>query len=332
MKNEYGYEFKKVVTQKLNRFSEMMDLSLNLKVDEDYFQWKYANNPAGKVEAFEAIDGDKSIGFFGVIPEHYLVNGKKVTVYQSMDLMTHPDHRRRGLFVTLAKMTQESLIERFGEAFIIGISGMNAFSGYINKLDWQNPHNFDYIFNHKLKFKLQFFTKKNQPVTLEPITQFEDDFDVFFQEKYQSPKPIIKFLSKEVLNWKIINHPFHTFFPFKIKKQNQTVGFIIYRMFGQKRCFIDYLELRNKEDFAELGPSIMRELYRISKADFIFTWRPTSKIIEQAYTKSGFIKNPFNKGPFSYRIPYIAYSNVKKIQGVEWFNMQNLDIQPILQD
>lgn len=325
-------EFKKVSIENLIRFSEMMELSLGLIVDENYFEWKYIKNPAGEVIAFEALDGEKSVGFYGVIPEWYIVNGEKIKIYQSMDTMVHPDYRRRGLFTSLANMTYDYINQYEDNTFIIGIPGMNSLPGFVQKLNWQNIHNFDYVFNHRVKFNLQMIGKKNKSITLQKLQKFDHDFDIFIATKYQSPKAITKFLSKEILNWKILLHPYHQYYPLKVILDGKVIGYLIYRILDEKRCFIDYFDLVEENLLNQYTNNIIQELFKLSDASFIYTWKNTSPILQRTYSKSGFIKNPYKKGPFSYKVPFIVYSNKKEINGIDCFNIENFDIQPILQD
>ena len=89
----------------LGRFRELYRRCFDRVVDERYFTWKYCDNPAGSFVGFEAVHKGKTIASYGVIPEPYLADGKKVLAWQSMDTMTDPDYQRRGLFISLAKKT-----------------------------------------------------------------------------------------------------------------------------------------------------------------------------------------------------------------------------------
>src|SRR5690242_16349933 len=126
MPAQIDFEFKLVSTTNLMRFSEMAELSLGLKTSDKYFQWKYLDNPAGEVVAFEALHEGRPAAFYGVIPEFYTVKGERVKVYQSMDTMTHPDYQRRGLFTKLANMTYNYLVEKDGGVNLVGIPGSNS--------------------------------------------------------------------------------------------------------------------------------------------------------------------------------------------------------------
>jgi len=91
--------------------------------------------------------GSKNIGFFardingfpaayyGVFPMRVVNNGVESVVAQSGDTMTDPDHRKKGLFVYLAKKTYEFAREQ-GIDFIFGFPNEFSYPGFKKKLDW----------------------------------------------------------------------------------------------------------------------------------------------------------------------------------------------------
>lgn len=72
--------------------------------------------------------------FYGVIPCFLRIQGVKVLAAQSADTMTHPDHRRAGLFLTLAGETYRLAAEK-GIRLIFGFPNENSLPGFM-KLNW----------------------------------------------------------------------------------------------------------------------------------------------------------------------------------------------------
>src|SRR5262245_18775163 len=91
---DVAFTFKPVDEHSLERFTEMYEACFGLRVDRRYFQWKYLDNPAGRVVAYEALDGPKPAAFYGVIPESWTSQGQAQRLYQSMDTATHPSYQR----------------------------------------------------------------------------------------------------------------------------------------------------------------------------------------------------------------------------------------------
>lgn len=75
----------------------------------DVWQWKYHVNPFGCRMMICLNEADKPVVMYGGIPYRANWNGKKAEIIHLMDIMTHPDYRKTGLFVK----TVEAFIERF---------------------------------------------------------------------------------------------------------------------------------------------------------------------------------------------------------------------------
>ena len=93
----------------------------------------------------------KAAAYYGVFPCKALIGGQIVQIAQSGDTMTHEDHRRKGFFTTLAKLTYKEC-EKLGVKLIIGQPNQYSYHGLVNSLKWKH---LDEIvrWDMKLKFK-----------------------------------------------------------------------------------------------------------------------------------------------------------------------------------
>jgi hypothetical protein len=73
--------------------------------------------------------------YYGVIPCFFQLNGTKVLAAQSADTMTHPHHRKKGLFQNLAIKTYALASEQYIK-FVFGFPNQDSYPGFI-KLNWQ---------------------------------------------------------------------------------------------------------------------------------------------------------------------------------------------------
>lgn len=78
--------------------------------------------------------------FYGVFPCYMDYNGKKILVCQSGNTMTHENHQRKNLFVTLAKITYEYCKDN-GIHLVFGFPNKNSYPGFVNKLNWTHKEN-----------------------------------------------------------------------------------------------------------------------------------------------------------------------------------------------
>lgn len=76
--------------------------------------------------------------YYGVFPCAARFGADEVSCAQSGDTMTHPDHRGKGLFITLALQSYE-LARQSGIQFVFGFPSPPSYPGFAKKLDWKFP-------------------------------------------------------------------------------------------------------------------------------------------------------------------------------------------------
>lgn len=314
------------------QLQELHRRCLNSIVALDYFRWKYKDNPAGEAVCFVACDGDIIAGFYGVIPEIFMVKGERVIVFQSMDTMTSPDYQKMGLFTKLAKLTYNYLIKSFGTVHIYGVAGLSSLPGFIHKLEWTLIYSTPYIFLSAQLFLLRsILIKRDSSVLIKEVNLNEMEIDRV-QKSDLIGVPIRPELSAEFLKWRIGEKPNSNYRVVKILDRN--LGFIGWSVFSietNKRCKIEYLgRFSGWTHFHTYA--LMDFLFASFDLRFIYTWKPTDKGLWNAYKRQGFLFNPFSAGPFSYRVPFIVYSNCATLRDLSWFDKSNFDFQPLLQD
>ena len=204
-------------------------------------------NPAGKAVGFVAHHEGNVAGFYGVIPEDFMVGGEQTIIYQSMDTMTHPDYQRQGLFTNLAKKTYEHLIEQDKEVFIIGFPGDTSHPGFVKKLEWRDIVLIDYMFLNRTAFNLKNLFKRASNLSFEKIERFDESFKTYFAEKTYESKKILRRYDESFLNWRLSAIAFFKYEIVKISEASAPVGFVVYRIDEESRCFIHHLDFAADE-------------------------------------------------------------------------------------
>lgn len=316
--------FQKVEFKNLERFIEIFQLCFNIKVNETYFEWKYKSNPDGEVIAFEAFDTvrNKVVAFYGVMPEKYTIAGVEKTIYQSMDTMTHPDYRNKGLFIKLANLTYDYLKEKNGKSYLIGIPGSNSYYGFVKKLLWSNPINISYTFTITPIIKLlNLFNQKSDYIVKE-VSQFNSNVDALLSEK---EFVISKKLNSKILNWKFANHPLEKFMCFEVSKNEVLESIAVVEVKGKNLRLILNKGI-NTEDSQYVLLNYLSNKYPLH---FIYTWNTN---VLKSISRKYFLTNPFSKGLFSYKVPFITIAlNDNDVESL-WNNGINFDLYPGIQD
>ncbi len=141
---------------------------------ENFAFW-YLKNPVGKVISFNAFYCDELVAHYACIPIMMSINGRISTGLLDMATVTHPNHRGKGLFKTLAQATY-SFAKDKGFEFVVGVANGNSFPGYMKY--------FDFTFISQLDVKWGW-----GPVSI-------------------PSKAYSGFWTKESLNWRLGNHKY----------------------------------------------------------------------------------------------------------------------------
>lgn len=327
-------EFKRItINEKLDRFCELMQVCFNLNIEPNYFEWKYFKNPAGNLIAYEAVHNNKTIAFYGVIPEWYNINGKNYTVYQSMDTMTHPDYQKKGLFTKLAKYTYDEIQRLDNGYYLIGFPGGESYYGFEKKLFWKTVYKASYIFTNKILFKTLNIIKKKHTVSFIELKYNDERIKDYFKKENNNNKNFIfKTITPEIIDWKILKNPIRKYTVVGIFEETNIVGILIYQLDAEKTCQITWLNFLQQQNYLKYCSLLINYLFNTTNKRYIYSWTPTDPILLKAYKKSGLIKNPFKKGPFTQTFPLITKHEGNNPAGIKWEEIKEFDFQPIMLD
>ena len=101
------------------------------------FEYWYLDNPNGRVVSFNALYEGIIAAHYALVPIKMCVSGKVSLGLLSMATVTHPNHRGKGLFKTLAKSTYDYAAQN-GFEFVIGVANANSYPGFIKYFDFQD--------------------------------------------------------------------------------------------------------------------------------------------------------------------------------------------------
>lgn len=105
-------------------------------IGSEYMRWLYADNPCGRVVGMDAWFDEVLAAHYVCVPTRVSVFGREVNALLSLNTVTHPDFRGKGLFTKLAESTYQVAAER-GFAMVYGVANANSTPGFIRKLGFQ---------------------------------------------------------------------------------------------------------------------------------------------------------------------------------------------------
>jgi predicted acetyltransferase len=258
-----------------------------------FWRWKFLDSPYGKSIIKLLFDGDKLIGHYAVLPMDMLVRGTPVKAGLSVNTMTHPDYRNRGIFVHLAKETYISCRKK-GIKFVYGFPNQNIYMGRIEGLRWTGFG--DIVVREK---RLP-GSKKQSSVPgnkLYSVSSFDERINSLWNMAGDADK-IITIRSQDYLNWRFSGHPTVKYekIIYEDKKQ-QLQGYIVLKIYrdedGEIGHIVDLLCLNDEvviQDLVHYGIIY----FTAKKIKRISCWVPENSLYAKILDNEGFEKKAFN--------------------------------------
>jgi len=218
-----------------------------------HWNWEYKKNPNNRIEIFLAIDKNKIIGHYAIIPMKMKIGNAEYIVSLSLDTMTHKRYRGQGIFPQLAT----NLYEDLGKNKIpitYGFPNSQSYKGFINKLNWFEiskvpiyikPLNFVSIVNlylkniilskfigNILKSLFNLFIKKIQtPIDIEikEFTKIGNEFDTLWNNTKN--EIIVGIVRDQVyLNWRYLQKPEDNYIIYGLMEKHILRGYTILKI------------------------------------------------------------------------------------------------------
>lgn len=306
------YTIEKLSPSSFHLLLPLMEDCFGMDVNLEYFNWKYLQNPSGEFIGFIARENDTGEigGYYGVIPQCYSINGVEQTIYQSCDTMTHSRHRRRGLFEKLATHCYHYLRDQ-DNLFVIGFGGKESMPGLI-KLGWKKLFNVRFFvypksFRFVSKFRSIFMQNALNRVTdIHNIIGIED---LIYNSNTATEIHSVRRLP--YYSWRIKNplrnHQIIGYY----NKSQVCKGYICFDHERDKITILDFA-FEDNESRRTLFTALKNRLRSSDKGIVAFCQENCA--LSETLKSSGFILNPFNRGPGSVITPFGFYGTLQDIE------------------
>lgn len=282
----------------------LMKNCFNMTVHENYFKWKYFDNPLGNCIGYLAIETNtnEAVSFYGAIPQSFLIDGKQQTIYQACDTMTHTQHRKKSFYTILAKECYEKL-KSLNNFFLIGIGGTNESFPVLQHFGWKQVFLCVNYFKPSIFCLFQYLQKYDNNNFVKDDT-LENIEHLFLNKNKPSEIQSIKTLQQ--YKWRISN-PNYQYKIVSYKTNDIIIGYIIYHVNNNKIFLFDFLfenKLAKKSLLWYLAKLVVQNKYK-----GIVTLCQQNGHQSYQLKKNLFITNPFNKGPLAYKPPFLLFSD-----------------------
>ncbi len=250
------------------------------KLCPDFWKWEFMDGPDGKAFIYLAEDEGKLAGHFADIPRRFSVNGEVRSGTLSLDLMVHPDYRRRGIFHEMGRYAAQR-VKREKGLFMTAFPIRKETIAGLLKIGWERvgalpvlvyPLRFRGIVHRYLPFSpLSFLIggvvslfysllwgkkgkKRMGGIEVEEISELDNRVDRFW-EKASVVYPILGVRDRTFLTWRYLKNPTRVYILLRAIEEGEMIGYLVLRKVNLLRfnsvVVVDLLAL-NEESLVSL--------------------------------------------------------------------------------
>lgn len=113
----------------------LFSLAFERPMDEKLWEWAFIQNPCGEPIVSLSFFEGTLVGHYAITPYDLTCQGELVKGTLSMTTMVHPEHHKKGIFVTLAEEVYEAA-KNLNYDLVFGFPNKNSAPGFERKLGW----------------------------------------------------------------------------------------------------------------------------------------------------------------------------------------------------
>jgi len=230
---------------------ELFARVFDTRITAEHWHWKLAVNrtPGGNV--WLAVSGERPVFQYAGIAQRYVFDDREVVGMVSVDTMTHPEFRRRGLLTKVATQAYAAWREG-GAAFVIGLPNQQWGSrtqalGWVElfPLHWSAlPLRPEALLAHRLKAPwlrharwvsalwLRILrARRQQPdqgVEVSEVLQADAGFDELWA-RLRGEQAFAAARDRAWVNWRFLDSPLRRYQVLAARRAGSTLGYVAYR-------------------------------------------------------------------------------------------------------
>ena len=275
----------------------MLKTIYNKEVNDEYWWWKYLNNPLGFHFAYCTLLEDRVIGFAGGIPYRIQYQGQEIRGAQLTDLMVDPTVRNKNIFSPIKKASTADIMKKMD--IMYGFTNENSYKIYARTYDvaYKVPRmdkvlNVGVILRDRIKirpvadalgsignFGLRIFNVLKSSFTakglaIKEINEFDERYDDFWKNISRHFK-IAHIRDHRYLNWRYKQHPLFRYTAYAVQEENNILGYVVLKDDPGKihrGLVMEFLAFQDRQDVQNL--LLVKTVDHFSKlgADHITCW------------------------------------------------------------
>lgn len=202
---------------------------------EGYLRWFYIENPAGPAKLIVASEGNLWIGLIVLIPVMLECAGNSQRACFAVNVLTHPEHRGKNLFVKMICQTRKFLLDE--NTWLLGHPNANAVPGWKRqKMQFKEP-----LCMSLAKFRKPFSGLVETRIrSMNELEEFPSSFWTAISDRADAH---VKY-SPAFINWRYLLPPSNKYVVSVVKRSGIILGLRITRSFkGPIDLMVDVIGL-----------------------------------------------------------------------------------------
>ena len=233
---------------------ELFNTSFGKKMNIDFWQWRFKDNPTGQMMVELAWDDEILVAHYAISPVILSVNGKDHFTALSMTTMTHPNYRGRRLFPILSTRLYERL--RLCDYSIVwGFPNYRSHPTFINRLAWDDIYEIP-MFTLNVEYLSELIKISRCIVEL---SIFDEKFDILW-EKVKCDNEIWVKRDQKYLNWRYILNPTHKYTILAYIDNDELLGYAVYKKYYSDIDIVDFVSVQG----AIIGEELINSIFNMA--------------------------------------------------------------------
>ena len=319
-------------------------------ITAEHWRWKLLANPAPACNVWLAVADQRPVFQYAGIAQRFEFDGAPLLGFVSVDTMTDPDFRRRGLLTQVATRAYDSW-KAAGAAFVIGLPNQQ-WGSRAAALGWQELFPLRWLARPLepqayLARRMRWPWLKNLPVagiwnawfdrrlrrdatlTLTDVRRADAHFDAFWDE-LRGRYAYSTVRDSAWINWRFLDSPSRRYQVLAAWRDGRVLGYLAYRVVEvDTRVAIQLAEIITAPDAGAVRDTLLAELTARSRrlgAQTIATLAVPGTTLFGALQRAGFFAGP----EFSVQIvPFATAPSLNALRERERWLMSGADYDVI---
>lgn len=260
---------------------KLFQQSFHKPMSLDYWNWQFQDNPVAGHKIYLAWDGDILAAHYAVSPVVLSILGETYLTALTLTIMTHPDYRGQGLFLTLANSLNMSLAEQ-GYLMVWGFPNDKSHRGFIRDVKWQEIYEIPMFYlNMNILSSIPGVSGR-----IVELNNFDERVDALW-ENVRTNHQITTKRDSKYLNWRFCLKPQSNYRILGYVDGDRLLGYVIFKKYQAAVDIVDILAIREKKIGLELVWAVLN-FCRQSDIKSVNTWLPVNHPLHLDLEKLGF--------------------------------------------